>query len=83
MIDYETGAKWSGRTLRANINFYYMDYTDQLILTGKVNDVGSYTRSNIKESYRTGIEIEAAVQFYQKLVLQGNFTLSENKNIVH
>ena len=44
-----------------------------------MNDVGSYTRSNIKESYRTGIEIEAAVQFHQKLVLQGNFTLSENK----
>ncbi len=79
MIDYETGLKWTRRTMRANVNFYYMDYTDQLILTGKVNDLGSYTRSNIKESYRTGIELEAAFQIHKKLVLQGNFTLSENK----
>ena len=79
MIDYETGVKWSGRTLRASVNLYYMDYTDQLILTGKVNDVGSYNRSNIKESYRTGIELEAAVQVHKKIVFQGNFTLSENK----
>ncbi|MBK9638208.1 MAG: TonB-dependent receptor [Bacteroidetes bacterium] len=79
MIDYETGVKWSGRTISASVNLYYMDYTDQLILTGKVNDVGSYTRSNIKESYRMGIELEAAVQVHKKLVLQGNFTLSENK----
>lgn len=79
MIDYEAGTKWTGRTTRAGLNFYYMDYTDQLILTGKVNDVGSYTRSNIQKSYRTGIEFETAVQISKKIILQGNITFSENK----
>jgi len=79
LFDYEAGVKWSGRTLRASMNFYYMDYMDQLILTGQVNDVGSYTRKNIDESYRSGIELEAALQVHPKLVLQGNLTLSENK----
>lgn len=79
LIDYEAGTKWTGRTLRAGLNFYYMDYNDQLILTGKVNDVGSYTRSNISKSYRTGIEFETAFQLHKKIILQGNITLSENK----
>lgn len=79
MIDYEVGTKWTGRTLRTGINFYYMDYTDQLILTGKLNDVGSYTRSNIQKSYRMGMEFETAVQISKKIILQGNFTISENK----
>ncbi|MBK7965436.1 MAG: TonB-dependent receptor [Bacteroidetes bacterium] len=79
MIDYEVGTQWTSRTLRAGLNFYYMNYTDQLILTGKVNDVGSYTRSNISKSYRTGIEFETAIQLAKKITLQGNITFSENK----
>jgi iron complex outermembrane receptor protein len=79
MIDYEAGAKWTGRSIRAGLNFYFMDYTDQLILTGKVNDVGAYTRSNIQRSYRRGVEIETAFQISKKIVLQGNITVSENK----
>lgn len=39
------------------INAYYMYYRDQLILTGEINDVGAYTRTNVPESYRTGIEL--------------------------
>jgi iron complex outermembrane recepter protein len=79
MIDYEAGAKWTNRTIRAGLNLYYMDYTDQLILTGKVNDVGSYSRSNIRKSYRAGVEFETVIQLSKKIILQGNITLSENK----
>ena len=41
-----------------NANLYYMDYHDQLVLTGEVNDVGSAVRENIENSYRAGVELE-------------------------
>ncbi|MBS1655431.1 MAG: TonB-dependent receptor plug domain-containing protein, partial [Bacteroidetes bacterium] len=59
--------------------FYYMQYKDQLVLTGKINDVGSYTRTNIPDSYRMGIEIEGSATPYSWLKLAGNLSLSRNK----
>lgn len=68
-----TGAQWS---LFANA--YYMNYKDQLVLTGAVNDVGAYTRQNIPDSYRLGLELGGTVRV-GKLDWQGNLTLSRNK----
>jgi iron complex outermembrane receptor protein len=56
-----------------------MFYKDQLVLTGKINDVGAYTRTNIPKSYRAGIELTGALQFNQWISWSGNLTLSENK----
>lgn len=58
---------------------YFMHYKDQLVLTGKINDVGAYTRTNIPSSYRTGIEIEGAVAIHSKIHASANITLSRNK----
>lgn len=63
----------------AGLNAYYMRYTDQLVLTGKVNDVGAYTRSNVPNSYRAGLELQAAAQAAEWLRVQGNLNVSENK----
>jgi iron complex outermembrane receptor protein len=72
---YEINApKWS-----AGLNLYYMYYRDQLVLTGQINDVGAYTRTNVPESYRAGIEVQAAVKPAQWLNINGNVTLSQNK----
>lgn len=79
MIDYEAGIQWSSQKAKINANLYYMDYYDQLVLNGKINDVGSYTRVNIDRSYRTGIELETAVQLGKKASLQANATLSDNR----
>ena len=64
------------------INIYHMQYKNQLVLTGEINDVGAYRRANIDESYRKGIEVEG---FYKitKMIWSGNLTLSENKIIRH
>jgi iron complex outermembrane receptor protein len=56
-----------------------MYYRNQLILSGKINDVGAYTRLNVPESYRTGIELSASVNVTNKIQWSGNLTLSENK----
>ncbi len=79
MIDYEAGVKYANRKINAGINFYYMDYYDQLVLNGKINDVGSYTRVNIDRSYRMGAELEAAWMVAKKVTLKGNLTLSDNR----
>ena len=57
---------------------YYMIYENQLILTGKINDVGAYTRENVGYSERKGIELEAAVRINNKLDWSGNVSISEN-----
>ena len=56
-----------------------MLYKDQLVLTGKINDVGSYTRTNIPQSYRLGIELEGSIKPAPWISLDANFTLSKNK----
>ncbi len=58
---------------------YYMRYHDQLVLTGQINDVGAYTRTNIPESYRAGIELQGGYKLNKQWDLRGNLTLSRNK----
>jgi iron complex outermembrane receptor protein len=59
--------------------FYYMLYKDQLVLTGAINDVGSYTRTNVPHSYRAGIELQAGGTVNSWLTIHGNATFSSNK----
>jgi iron complex outermembrane receptor protein len=81
MIDYELGYRFShdnGISLGANI--YYMDYKNQMVQTGKLNDVGYKLMENVKKSYRRGIELEASVPFVEnKFRIDANVTLSQNK----
>ena len=79
LYDTELGYKLSSNNFKLGINAYYMIYENQLVLTGQINDVGAYTRTNIDYSERKGIEIEANYQFNDKLNWAGNATFSENK----
>ena len=56
-----------------------MKYKDQLILTGKINDVGAYTRINIPNSYRAGIELQGKYIFTKYLNVDANIAFSKNK----
>jgi iron complex outermembrane receptor protein len=56
-----------------------MKYNNQLVLTGAINDVGAYTRTNIPNSYRAGIELQAAASLKSWLNINGNLSLSKNK----
>ncbi len=62
-----------------NANIYHMQYDNQLVLTGEINDVGGYTRTNVEDSYRAGIEIEGGYKLFDQLGITGNLTLSQNK----
>jgi iron complex outermembrane receptor protein len=75
----EAGVRAKTGRFTYNANFYYMDYKDQLILTGQINDVGAYIRENVANSYRAGIELDGAFQLSKAWVLGGNIAFSQNK----
>ncbi|RYY52745.1 MAG: TonB-dependent receptor [Chitinophagaceae bacterium] len=77
--DFEGSVEKRWTKAQLGLTLYYMHYTDQLVLTGKVNDVGAYTRVNVPSSYRSGIELQGAYFFSNKVNISGNLTLSRNK----
>ncbi len=80
LYDYEFGWKYNSKNTAINVNAFYMNYKDQLVLTGALNDVGSPIFTNSGASYRYGIEIETAIKILEKLTFQPNVTLSQNRN---
>lgn len=79
--DFELGWRFNSEKFQLNSNFYYMGYKDQLILTGRLDDVGSPIRANTEKSYRLGFEFDATISLSDKFILRPNFTLSSNKNV--
>ncbi|WP_041627637.1 TonB-dependent receptor [Owenweeksia hongkongensis] len=79
LIDYEAGYELQTERAFFNANLFFMDYTNQLVLTGQLNDVGSPIRTNAPESYRAGIELVGSYIVNKYLQLGANFTFSQNK----
>ncbi|HEY5510506.1 MAG TPA: TonB-dependent receptor [Prolixibacteraceae bacterium] len=77
--DFELGYKGTIKRYNVGINLYRMIYKDQLILTGRINDVGSAIMTNVPESYRTGIEYTGKVSISKRLSWEHHVTLSRNK----
>ncbi|WP_420316778.1 TonB-dependent receptor [Ekhidna sp.] len=75
----EVGYRKFGQDFNFQANYYLMDYENQLVLTGELNDVGSSIRQNVPDSYRMGIELVGAYQFTDQLRWDANLTLSKNK----
>lgn len=79
MHDFELGIEQRKGQYYFGANVYYMNYRDQLVLTGAINDVGSYTRTNIPNSYRLGIELQGGASLASWLRFNANLALSRNK----
>jgi len=79
LIDYELGSEVKFKKMLISSNLYYMDYTNQLIVTGELNDVGSNVRANFKKSYRAGLELMTTFLISKKVKLNMNGTYSQNK----
>jgi Outer membrane receptor proteins, mostly Fe transport len=79
LTDFELGYKFNNSRFLLGVNFYYMLYKDQLVLTGKVNEIGEALTSNVPDSYRMGAELLLGAKITEWLQWNGNLTLSENK----
>ena len=79
LLDYELGYTYRNEWFTAGANLYYMDYTDQLVLNGKTNDIGEAMAENVKDSYRMGIELALGAKFNDWLRWDINGTWSKNR----
>jgi iron complex outermembrane receptor protein len=79
--DFELGWRFKKGKTELNANLFYMDYKDQLVLTGELDDVGAPVRTTSGKSFRMGIEMEARINLLRGVNLLPNLTLSSNKNI--
>ena len=79
LYDYELGYTYSHSRFAVGANLYFMDYDNQLVLTGEYNDVGAYKTKNVKDSYRMGAEITAGVKITDWLRWDMNVVVSRNK----
>ncbi len=79
LYDFEAGTKYRFNNWGLELNFYNMFYRNQLVLTGKLDDVGNAIRENVKNSYRRGIELELGGKINNFISFDGNVTLSRNK----
>jgi iron complex outermembrane recepter protein len=80
LFDYELGWKYNTKKVKLSANAFYMNYKDQLVMTGALNDVGAPIFTNSGKSYRVGLEVESSIAITNKLILNPNATLSQNKN---
>jgi iron complex outermembrane receptor protein len=79
LYDTELGIERTKNNYSWSATLYYMNYKDQLVLTGQINDVGAYTRTNIPKSYRAGIELQGGYKFNSWMNVSANLAISKNK----
>ncbi len=79
LLDFEAGYSHTADTWHAGLTAYYMKYNDQLVQTGQVSEIGEPLTTNIKDSYRMGIELTAGWDLTPWLAIEGNASLSINK----
>ncbi|WP_298526627.1 TonB-dependent receptor [uncultured Christiangramia sp.] len=79
--DFELGWRHQSTNFVLNANLYYMDYQNQLVLTGGLDDVGAFIRQNSGNSYRLGLEVDATVRVTDNFNIRPNVALSRNKNV--
>ena len=79
--DFELGWRHASENFQLNTNLYLMDYQNQLVLTGGIDDEGSFVRENSGNSYRLGLEVDATVRLSDKFSVRPNISLSRSKNV--
>lgn len=79
--DFELGWRLETSWAQVSTNLYYMDYKDQLVLSGGMSDTGRPLRTNSGKSYRMGLEIDALIPLLPRLKMMPNLALSSNKNV--
>lgn len=79
LFDYEAGYSYDRALFSVGVNFYYMDYKDQLVTTGQLSDTGNALSVNVPRSYRLGVELQGALRPVRWFDWQINATLSRNR----
>jgi iron complex outermembrane recepter protein len=79
LYDSELGYKLRTAKTSLAVNLYGMVYRDQLVPTGELSDVGYSIMTNVKNSYRMGVEFVAGIKPVDFFGWDMNLTLSRNR----
>ena len=79
--DFEFGWRVKRSKIEAQTNLYWMEYQDQLVLTGAIDEVGAPIRQNVGKSRRLGIELDIKMKLNSNWLWQPNISLSSNQNL--
>lgn len=79
LFDYELGYELNRPGMGLQVNIYFMDYKDQLVMTGEINNVGAAIMTNVSDSYRAGIEFLSSLKVSDKITWNANLSISRNK----
>jgi iron complex outermembrane receptor protein len=79
LYNWEAGYRFKTKSTYFESNLYFMNYKNQLVLTGELNDVGAPVRVNVPQSYRLGWELSLNHQLSRKWAINANTTISRNK----
>ena len=79
--DFELGWRLANNNVKINTNLYYMNYQNQLVLTGAIDqNTGEPLRESSGKSYRFGLEIDADSTLSEQFSILPNISLSRNMN---
>lgn len=79
--DYELGWRLTQENFKLSTNVYFMDYQNQLVLTGEIDDTGDALRGTSGNSYRLGLEIDADIRLSNNFSVRPNISISKNENV--
>ena len=79
--DFELGWRINNEKVRVQTTLYWMEYQDQVVLTGAIDKVGAPIRQNVGKSRRVGLEVDATIQLADQWLLKPNLALSSNQNL--
>ncbi len=79
VVDHELGFRFNSRSLKAALNFYYMDFENEIVLNGNFGPNGLLLTDNVERSYRAGIELNVEYQLIENLLLVNNSSFNYSK----
>lgn len=77
--DFELGADFTLDRVRTGINLYWMEFDNEIVPFGGVNEDGLPITANAKRSVHAGVEFSGGLALGRAMTLSGNFSYSYNR----
>ena len=79
VLDVELGVNHRIGAVDLAANLYAMEFRNEIAATGEQSEIGLTLRKNVDDSYRRGVELEAAWRARPNLRLETNANVSRNR----
>ncbi len=83
LFDVEFGFAYQTADARLTANIFWMEFTDELVKNGQVDNFGQPMTGNAERTRHIGLEFEGTAQMNDEVSLSGNLTIAQNKIVTH